>query len=104
MSFQASASKAVDALFAKFGRAAHLVFRDNTEADATVIHRFPDRIVDVMDTRVHTGTDLFELRLSDIDPAKAVYQIIIDGKTYVAQGEPVRDQHGLVLRIEAYAS
>lgn len=49
-----------------------------------------------------TGTDLFELRLSEVDPAKAVYQIIINGKTYVAQGEPVRDQHGLVLRIEAY--
>ena len=104
MSFHASASKAVDALFAKFGRTAHLVFRDNTEADATVIHRFPDRVVDVMDTRVHTGTDLFELRLSEINPAKVVYQIIIDGKTYVAQGEPVRDQHGLLLRIEAYAS
>ena len=104
MSFHASASKAVDALFAKFGRAAHLVFLDNTEADATVIHRFPDRVVDVMDTRGHTGTDLFELRLSEIDPAKAVTHIIVDGKTYVAQGEPVRDQHGLVLRIEAYAS
>ena len=104
MIFQASASKAVDALFSKFGRAAHLVFRDNTEADATVIHRFPDRIVDVMDTRVHTGTDLFELRFSEIDPTKVVYQIIINDKTYVAQGEPVRDQHGLVLRIEAYAS
>lgn len=104
MSFQASASKAVDVLFAKFGRAAHLVFRDNTEADAVVVHRFPDRVVDVMDSRVHTGTDMFELRVSEIDPTKAVYQIIIDGKTYVAQGEPVRDQHGLVLRIEAYAS
>lgn len=104
MSFHASASRAVDALFAKFGRIAHLVFRDNTEADAVVIHRFPDRVVDVMDSRVHTGTDLFELRVSDIDPAKALYQIILDGKTYVAQGEPVRDQHGLVLRIEAYAS
>jgi len=104
MSFQASASKAVDVLFAKFGRAAHLVFRDNTEADAVVVHRFPDRVVDVMDSRVDAGTDLFELRVSEIDPTKAVYQIIIDGKTYVAQGEPVRDQHGLVLRIEAYAS
>lgn len=104
MSFHASASRAVDALFAKFGRTAHLVFRDNTEADAVVIHRFPDRVVDVMDSRVHTGTDLFELRVSEIDPIKAIYQIIIDGKTYVVQGEPVRDQHGLVLRIEAYAS
>lgn len=104
MSFRASASKAVDALFAKFGQAAHLVFRDNTEADAVVIHRFPDRVVDVMDARVHTGTDLFELRLVELDPTKVIYQIIIDGKTYVTQGEPVRDQHGLVLKVEAYAS
>jgi hypothetical protein len=104
MSFQASASKAVDALFDKFGHAAHLVFRDNSEADALVIHRFPDQVIDVMDTRVHTATDLFELRLSEISPLKTVYQIILNGKTYVAHGEPVRDQHGLVLKIEAYAS
>ena len=104
MSFHASASRAVDALFAKFGRTAHLVFRDNTEADAVVIHRFPDRVVDVMDSRVHTETDMFELRVSESDPTKTLYQIILDGKTYVAQGEPVRDQHGLVLRIEAYVS
>ena len=104
MSFHAAASKAVDALFAKFGRTAHLVFRDNTEADAVVIHRFPDRVIDVMDARVHTGTDQFEVRLSELDPTKVIYQIILDDKTFVAQGEPVRDQHGLVLKVEAYAS
>ncbi len=104
MSFHASASKAVDALFAKLGRTAHLVFRDNTEAYAVVIHRFPDRVIDLMDARVHTRTDQFEVRLSELDPTKVIYQIILDDKTFVAQGEPVRDQHGLVLKVEAYAS
>ena len=104
MSFRASASKAVDALFGKFGHPAHLVFRDNSEAYALVIHRMPDQIIDVMDTRVHAATDLFEVRLSEIGLLTTVYQIILNGRTYVAHGEPVRDQHGLVVKIEAYAS
>jgi hypothetical protein len=104
MSFHASASKAVDTLFGKFGQPARLVFRDSSEVDALVIHRFPDQIIDVMDTRVHAATDLFELRIADVGPLSAVYQIVVDGKIYVAHGEPVRDQHGLVMKIEAYAS
>ena len=104
MTFKANAKKAVDALFAKFGQTAHFTFKDNSTGEGLVIHRFPDKVIDVMDTRVHTETDLFEIRALDIEAGKAIYQITIDGKTYTVQGEPMLDQHGIVLRMEAYAS
>jgi hypothetical protein len=104
MTFKTNAKKAVDALFAKFGQTAHFTFKDNSTGEGLVIHRFPDKVIDVMDTRVHTETDLFEIRALDIEVCKAIYQITIDGKTYTVQGEPMLDQHGIVLRMEAYAS
>jgi hypothetical protein len=69
-----------------------------------VIHRFPDKVIDVMDTHVHTETDLFEVKALDIEVGKAIYQIKIDEKIYTVQGEPMLDQHGIILRMEAYAS
>jgi hypothetical protein len=47
---------------------------------------------------------LFEIRALDIEVGKVIYQITIDEKTYTVQGEPMLDQHGIVLRMEAYAS
>jgi hypothetical protein len=57
-----------------------------------------------MDTHVHTETDLFEVKALDIEVGKAIYQIKIDEKIYTVQGEPMLDQHGIILRMEAYAS
>jgi hypothetical protein len=104
MTFKTNAKKAVDALFAKFGQTAHFTFKDNSTGEGLVIHRFPNKVIDVMDTRVHTETDLFEIRAMDIEVGKVIYQITINEKTYTVQGEPMLDQHGIVLRMEAYAS
>jgi hypothetical protein len=104
MSFQDAGLKAVDVLFATFGQTAQLVFDDSTTLETVVVHRFPDKVVDFLDSKVQTETNLFEVRLSVLDPAKKIQQIIKGGKTYIVQGEPVKDQHGLVLSVDAYAS
>lgn len=104
MSFQDAALKAVNVLFATFGQTAQLVFDDNTILETVVVHRFPDKVVDFLDSKVQTETNLFEVRLSVLNPAKKIVQIIKNGKTYIVQGEPVKDQHGLVLSVDSYAS
>jgi hypothetical protein len=104
MSFQDAALKAVNVLFATFGQTAQLIFDDSTTLEAVVVHRFPDKVVDFLDSKIQTATNLFEVRLSVLDPAKKIVQIIKGGKTYIVQGEPVKDQHGLVLSVDAYAS
>jgi len=104
MSFQDAALKAVNVLFATFGQTAQLIFDDSTTLETVVVHRFPDKVVDFLDSKVQTETNLFEVRLSVLDPAKKIHQIIKGGKTYIVQGEPVKDQHGLVLSVDAYAS
>ena len=104
MTFRPSARKVLNTLFGTFGQAAQLVFKDKTSVEALVIHRFPDKVLDLMESQITTETNVFEVRLSDVDATKVISQIVMGGKTYTVQGEPIRDQYGLVLRIEAYAS
>lgn len=103
MTFRNSAIKSVDVLFNRFGKTARLIFTDETEADALVIHRLPDKITDVFDARVHSETDMFEVRLADIQNAKTLQAIVLDSKRYTIQGEPVKDQHNLIVKVDAYA-
>lgn len=103
MTFRNSAIKSVDVLFNRFGKTARLIFADETEAEALVIHRLPDKITDVFDARVHSETDMFEVRLADIPNAKTLQAIVLDSKRYTIQGEPVKDQHNLIVKVVAYA-
>lgn len=103
MTFRTSAIKSVDVLFHRFGKTARLIFADETEIDALVIHRLPDKITDVFDARVHSETDMFEMRLADIPVGKTLQAIVLDDKRYTMQGEPVKDQHNLIVKVDAYA-
>ena len=103
MKFKPSASKLLNILFDTFGQSAQLIFSDKTSMEALVIHRFPDRILDVMESHIHTETNIFEVHLSELDVTKDIFQIVMADKTYMVQGEPIRDQHGLVLKVQAYA-
>ena len=103
MTFRNSAIKSVDVLFNRFGKAARLIFTDETELEALVIHRLPDKITDVFDARVHSETDMFEVRLADIPAGKTLWFIVLDDKRYTMQGEPVKDQHSLIVKVDAYA-
>ena len=112
MKFKPSASKVLNTLFDTFGQPAQLIFRNKTTVEVLVIHRFPDKVLDLMESHICTETNIFEVRLSEIlsnlsselDVTQALSQIVTEGKTYTIQGESLRDQHGLVLRIQAYAS
>ncbi|MBI1327010.1 MAG: hypothetical protein GC136_05150 [Alphaproteobacteria bacterium] len=103
MTFRNSAIKSVDVLFNRFGKTARLIFADETEAEVLVIHRLPDKITDVFDARVHSETDMFEVRLADIPVGKTLGAIVLDDKRYSIQGEPVKDQHNLIVKVDAYA-
>ncbi|MAS87210.1 MAG: hypothetical protein CMH30_04440 [Micavibrio sp.] len=103
MTFRNSAIKSVDVLFNRFGKTARLIFTDETEVEALVIHRLPDKITDVFDARVHSETDMFEMRLADIPAGKTLQAIVWDDKRYTIQGEAVKDQHNLIVKVDAYA-
>jgi hypothetical protein len=103
MSFKDAALKAVDVLFDTFGQTAQVIFDSGAPLETLVVHRFPDKVVDVLDAQVQTNTNLFEIRLSVLESGKQIRQIIKDGMTYTVQGEPMKDQHGLILCVEAYA-
>ena len=101
MQFKDYALKAVETIFKLYGQTATVTYSDLSTADITVVHRMPDRVADIMDSHLHSGTDLFEIKKADaLLPIK---QIVLNGKTYIVQGEPKMDQYGLVLRMEAYA-
>jgi hypothetical protein len=102
MTFRNSAIKSVDVLFNRFGKTARLIFADETEIEALVIHRLPDKITDVFDARVHSETDMFEVRLSDIPASKTLQSIVLDSKRYILQGQPIKDQHNLIVKVDAY--
>ena len=102
MKFKPSASTLLNVLFATFGQPAQLVFKDKTSLEALVIHRFPDKVLDLMESQIYTETNIFEIQLSELDAAKALSQIVIGRKPYAVQGEPIRDQHGLILKVEGY--
>ena len=104
MKFKPSASKLLNALFDTFGQPAQLVFKDKTTVETLVIHRFPDKVLDLIESHIATETHLFEVQFSEFNATKVLSHIITDGKSYTVQGEPIRDQHGLVLRIQAYAA
>jgi hypothetical protein len=103
MTFQDAALKAVDVLFATFGQTAQLIFDDSTTLETVVVHRFPDKVVDFLDSKIQAATNLFEVRIGVLDPTKKIQKIIKNGTTYTVQGDPVKDQHGLVISVDAYA-
>lgn len=103
MTFRNSAIKSVDVLFNRFGKTARLIFADEMEIEAMVIHRLPDKITDVFDARVHSETDMFEVRLSNMPAGKTLQAIVLDTKRYTIQGEPVKDQHNLIVKVDTYA-
>ena len=67
-----------------------------------VIARRPDEIVGLGDTRIHSETALFDVRVSEVPVPHPGDTLMVDGVTYVIQGEPVRDRERLVWSIEAY--
>jgi hypothetical protein len=102
MTFTDSARLTVDTIFNKFGRAASYQLNSGEQRGVLIIWRMPDRVMDVADSFVKSGTDLFEIRVSEIENPLAGELIYLDHFQFKVYGEPMLDQHGLVWKLEAY--
>jgi hypothetical protein len=81
---------AVDATFAAFGIDAVYTPAADDPVPVRVIIRRPDTIVGFSETRIHAETATFEVRASAVANPRPGDQLIVDGQTFVVQGEPER--------------
>ena len=82
---------AVDATFAAFGiDAVYTPVGGGEPVSVRVIARRPDRIVGFGETRIHAETATFEVRASEVANPQPDDQLVVDGQTFVIQGEPER--------------
>jgi hypothetical protein len=81
---------AVDATFAAFGIDAVYTPAGGEPVSVRLTARRPDTIVGFGDTRIHAETATFELRASEVASPRPGDQLIVDGQTFVVQGEPER--------------
>jgi hypothetical protein len=93
---------ALDATFAAFGIDAIYTPAGGEPVSVRVIARRPDTIVGFGETRIHAETATFEVRASEVASPRPDDQLIIDGQTFVFQGEPERrDPDRLVWSLDA---
>jgi hypothetical protein len=81
---------AVDATFAAFGIDATYTPMGGEPVSVRVIAKRPDTIVGFGETRIRTETATFEVRASEIADPRPDDQLVVDGQTFVIQGEPER--------------
>jgi hypothetical protein len=81
---------AVDATFAAFGIDAIYNPASGEPVSVRVIASRPDTIVGFGETRIHAETAIFELRASEVANPRPDDDLIVDGQTFVIQGEPER--------------
>ena len=93
---------AVDALFADANLACEAVYEpaDGDPFPVRVIARRADAITEFGDARLWSETVRFDVRVSEIAAPRPGDRIVIDGTTYIVQGEPVRDRERLVWTID----
>ena len=94
---------ALDALFSdpNVARDAHYrVQGADPPVPVRIVARRPDRIVDFGDTRFHSETGLFDVRVYEIESPRAGDTLELDGGIFIVQGEPVRDSERLVWTLD----
>jgi hypothetical protein len=65
-----------------------------------VIARRPDAVTDFGGARLWSETTRFDLRVSDVAAPRPGDRLVLDGETFVVQGEPVRDRERLVWTLD----
>ena len=93
---------AVDDCFRHLGREVVYTPEGGDPVTVRVIAKRPDEIVGLEETRIHTATALFDVRVSEVAEPRPGDRLSLDGETYLVQGEPVRDAERLVWTLEAY--
>jgi hypothetical protein len=93
---------AIDDLFADPNIAAEAIYTPAGGGPMTVrvIAKRPDEIVGFGDTRIHTATAMFDVRVSEVPAPAESDTLEVGGETYVIQGEPVRDRDGLIWSVD----
>jgi hypothetical protein len=81
---------AVDATFAALGIDAVYTLAGGEPVPVRVIARRPDTIVGFGETRIHSESATFELRASEVANPRSGDQLLLDGETFLVQGEPDR--------------
>lgn len=80
----------VDAVFARFGQNAVFTPQGGADLSIRVIGKRPDAIIEFGETRIHSETAIFEVRVSELSGPLPGDQIVVGGVAYVVQGEPER--------------
>jgi hypothetical protein len=81
---------AIDGVFDAFGSSATYVPAGSDPLVVKVIARRPDAVLGFGETRVHAETATFEVRASEVASPRSGDQLVLDGETFVVQGEPER--------------
>ena len=63
-------------------------------------HR-PDDVIAFADTRLHTTTAIFDVRINQVAAPQAGDTLVVEGEAFVIQGTPKRDDGRLIWTLEA---
>jgi hypothetical protein len=93
---------AVEALFADPHLAREAVYAPagGDPFRVRVIARRADAVTAFGEARLWSETTRFDVRVSDVATPRPGEQLVLDGATYVVQGEPQRDRERLVWTID----
>jgi hypothetical protein len=93
---------AVEALFAdpNLGQDAMYAPADGDPFPVRIIARRADAVTDFGGARLWSETTRFDVRVSDVTSPRPGDRLILDGESFVVQGEPVRDRERLVWTLD----
>ena len=93
---------AVDALFGDPNLAREAIWQpaDGDPIPVRIIARRADAITDFGEARLWSETTRFDVRAAEVANPRPGDRIVINGETFVVQGEPVRDRERLVWTLD----
>lgn len=102
MTFKEAAQRSVNSIFSRLGEDATFTAAGGQPLAVRAVRRQPDEIIDVASSRIHTEINILLLRVAEVATPKAGDALQLGTESFVIQGEPEREQHGLVWKLEAY--